>query len=324
MSAILVLVDHLNGEVSDISFEMMGAARNIAGPLGVPVVAAVLGRDAGTVAAKCGAADMVLAVEAASLDVPTIETTGAVLKQLMELKQAAIVMIGGSNLAWGLGAKLAALTGLPYVNFCKGLRVENDAVLVTSQLYGGKILTDVALPQNGGIICVSPGSFPPDEGRSGCAAMIETVAVQVPSSQVQFSRFIEPEIGDVDITKQDILVSVGRGIQSEENIAFAQELADVLGGAVSGSRPVIDLGWLPLSRQVGKSGMTVKPKLYLALGISGAPEHQEGMGGSQLVIAVNTDPKAPVFDTADYGTTLDLLDLLPALNDALAGRKAAK
>jgi electron transfer flavoprotein alpha subunit len=324
MSAILVLVDHLEGEVSDLSYEMIGAARNIAGPLRAPVVAAVLGHDAGTVAAKCGGADVVLTVESASLDVPTIETTGTVLKQVMEQRQATIALIGGSNLAWGIGAKLAALTGMPYVNFCKGLKVESDAVLVTSQLYGGKILTDVALPQNRGIICVSPGSFPLEADKSACAPKIEAVAVRVPSPQVIFSKFIEPEVGDVDITKQDILVSVGRGIQSEENIAFAQELADVMGGAVSGSRPVVDLGWLPLSRQVGKSGMTVKPKLYLALGISGAPEHQEGIGGSQLVIAVNTDPKAPIFDTADYGTTLDLIDLLPALKDALVGRKAAK
>jgi electron transfer flavoprotein alpha subunit len=142
MSAILVLVDHLEGEVSDLSYEMIGAARNIAGPLRAPVVAAVLGHDAGTVAAKCGGADVVLTVESASLDVPTIETTGTVLKQVMEQRQATIALIGGSNLAWGIGAKLAALTGMPYVNFCKGLKVESDAVLVTSQLYGGKILTE--------------------------------------------------------------------------------------------------------------------------------------------------------------------------------------
>ena len=130
-----------------------------------------------------------------------------------------------------------------------------------------------------------------------------------------------PEAGDIDITQQDILVAVGRGIQQQDNVELAEELAQALGGAVCASRPVVDQGWLPATRQVGKSGMTVKPKLYLALGISGAPEHQEGMKGADLIVAVNTDAKAPIFDFAHFGAEVDALDLLPALVAEISSRK---
>jgi electron transfer flavoprotein alpha subunit len=126
----------------------------------------------------------------------------------------------------------------------------------------------------------------------------------------------------VDVTQQDVLVSVGRGIQTQDNISLAEELAAALGGAVSASRPVIDQGWLPLTRQVGKSGATVKPKLYLAAGISGAPEHVEGMKGAALIVAVNTDPQAPIFSIAHYGYAGDVLEFLPALTAAVKARKS--
>ena len=127
----------------------------------------------------------------------------------------------------------------------------------------------------------------------------------------------EPQGGDVDITTADMLVSVGRGIESQDNLELLQELGDVLGVPLSASRPVVDAGWLPKTRQVGKSGLKVKPKAYLAFGISGAPEHLEGMRGADLIIACNTDPAAPIFDVAHYGTTVDLFDLVPALTEKL-------
>jgi electron transfer flavoprotein alpha subunit len=150
---------------------------------------------------------------------------------------------------------------------------------------------------------------------------VETVALDVPAPTVKFCEFIEPEAGDVDITKQDILVSVGRGIQGEDNLELAEELAEVLGGAVCASRPVVDQGWLPMTRQVGKSGMIVKPRLYLALGISGAPEHVEGMQGAKTIIAVNTDEQSPIFNVAQYGVCADLFDIAPALVDAIKERQ---
>jgi electron transfer flavoprotein alpha subunit len=134
-------------------------------------------------------------------------------------------------------------------------------------------------------------------------------------------QYVEPEAGDVDIAKEAILVSVGRGIQTKDNLGLANDLARAFGGQVCASRPVVDQGWLPTSRLVGKSGKHVKPKIYLALGISGAPEHVEGMGESDTIIAVNTDPNAPIFNVAKYGTTLDLLELVPALTARLSKEK---
>jgi electron transfer flavoprotein alpha subunit len=138
---------------------------------------------------------------------------------------------------------------------------------------------------------------------------------------VRFTRYLEPEAGDVDITQQNVLVAVGRGIQTKDNLELAEELAATLGGAVCGSRPVIDQGWLSLSRQVGKSGMQVKPKLYFMLGISGAPEHVEGMKDAQLIVAVNTDAAAPIFNVAHYGIVGDALEIAPALTEAVKARK---
>ena len=140
---------------------------------------------------------------------------------------------------------------------------------------------------------------------------------------MRLKRYVEPEPGDVDLAKQDVLVAVGRGIQSKDNIALAEELARSLGGAVAGSRPVIDQGWLPLSRQVGKSGLSVKPKLYVALGISGAPEHVEGMKDAGLIVAVNSDPQAPIFNVANYGIVGDALEAIPLLTAAIEAKKAA-
>jgi len=142
-------------------------------------------------------------------------------------------------------------------------------------------------------------------------------------TRITFKQYIEPEMGDVDITKETVLIAVGRGIQNQDNLPLVEELARALHGAVCGSRPVIDQGWLPTTRLVGKSGKTVKPMVYLALGISGAPEHVEGMADSEVIIAINTDPTAPIFEVAKYGATVDLFDLIPALIEQLKLAKSA-
>ena len=245
----------------------------------------------------------------------------SVLAELIKQKQPALVLIGGTNVSAGVGAMLSLRTGLPHINFAKDIRLENGTIIVTSQLFGGKILTEAEVPAGGAIVSIVPGAFPADAGKSTRSPEIEMVKIPAEASKVAFKQFIEPEAGDVDITKQDVLVCVGRGVENDSNIEPAEELAKLLGGAVCGSRPVIDQGWLPLSRQVGKSGMIVKPKLYLALGISGAPEHVEGMKDSELIIAINSDPKAPIFDIAHYGAVADMQELIPALNDAIAKRK---
>ncbi|MEM4414258.1 MAG: electron transfer flavoprotein subunit alpha/FixB family protein, partial [Candidatus Caldarchaeum sp.] len=141
--------------------------------------------------------------------------------------------------------------------------------------------------------------------------------------RTRFQRLIEPEAGDIDITKEEILVAVGRGIQGQENLPIAEELAQALGGALCASRPIVDQGWLPPTRLVGRSGMMVQPKLYLALGISGAPEHIEGMKDAHVIVAINTDPSAPIFEVADYGIVGDLFEIVPKLTEELKKTKGA-
>ncbi len=167
------------------------------------------------------------------------------------------------------------------------------------------------------MITVIPGGYKPEDGQSEGAPEITPFDFSLGDLKVTLKGYVEPEITDVDITKQEVLISIGRGIQTEDNIELAEDLAELLGGAVCASRPVVDQGWLPISRMVGKSGNLVKPKLYLALGISGAPEHVEGMAGAETIIAVNIDPNAPIFDIAKYGAEVDLFDLIDYLIEAV-------
>jgi electron transfer flavoprotein alpha subunit len=172
------------------------------------------------------------------------------------------------------------------------------------------------------VLGVLQGARSPEAGRSGAAPAVEEVPVDLAvDPRLRLIEYQEPEAGDVDITQQDVLVAVGRGIGNEANLEAAEDLARALGGAVCGSRPVIDQGWLSLVRQVGKSGVTVTPRLYVAAGISGAPEHVEGMKDSEMIIAVNTDPGAPIFSVAHYGIVDDATDVLEALADAVRKRK---
>jgi electron transfer flavoprotein alpha subunit len=318
---ILVVAEQLRGAVTDITFEMLGAGRTLAAALGAPLHVALLGAEAAPLAAQLGAADKVLVVDNPHLDLAPAGTVAAAVKALLDRTPAGMVLLGCTNVSLGIGSILAATAGLPQVNFCRAARVEGGTVVFTSQLFGGKILSDVKLPGGRGVVSLYPGAFPAEAGKSDKTAPVEKVDLPVAASEVIFKRYLEPETGDVDITKQDVLVGVGRGIQTQDNVELAEELAQVLGGATCASRPVIDQGWLPLSRQVGKSGMNVKPRVYLAFGISGAPEHWEGIQNSRCIIAVNTDPKAPIFDGAHYGVVGDALEVLPALTEKIKARK---
>jgi electron transfer flavoprotein alpha subunit len=323
-NGILILAERQRDDLADITFELLGAGRALADTLKVPMRVALLGGEAEPLASRLGLADEVLLVPHPQLSVPAPETVAAALKALMEERPADLVLLGVTNASLGVGSFLSLRTGLPYISYCRGIRVEDGALVLTSQLFGGKIFSDVRFPDGRGVAGVYSGSYPADAGRSDRTPTVTKLDLQVTAPAVTFERFIEPPAGDVDITKQAILVSVGRGIQTRDNIEMAEQLAQALGGAVSGSRPVIDQGWLPLTRQVGKSGVSVKPRLYLALGISGAPEHQEGMKDAPLIVAVNTDPSAPIFDVAHYGTTTDLFDLFGPLMAAIEQRKAAR
>jgi len=318
---ILVLAETKQDAVAEISLELLAAARGLAAATGGQVLAAVLSASGESVAAALEAADRILLVNDPLLADYAPEPYVAVLEKLVEQETPRAVLLGSTTIGLDVGPLLGARLGAPVVDACQKVAAEGDALKVTSSICGGKVLADSTVSAAPAILLMLPGAYRPSEEKGQAQVQSSGSPVALEPGAVSFQEMILPETGDVDITQQDILVAVGRGIQQEDNMEVAEELAKALGGELAASRPIVDQGWLPTTRQVGKSGMIVKPKLYLTLGISGAPEHQEGMAGSELVIAVNTDPNAPIFDVAQYGTTVDLLDLAPALTEAIQAKK---
>jgi electron transfer flavoprotein alpha subunit len=240
-----------------------------------------------------------------------------VIAALLAERSPRLALIASTAIGMDLAAWLAAKSGRPCIAYANRLEADGGGLVAGCQIYGGKVAAEVAPTAAGAVVAVVAGAFPAAAGRGSTAPEQIAAPVALDDLRVSFSRLIRPEAGDIDITSYARLVSVGRGIGGKENIELAQELADALGAALAGSRPITDAGWLPKTRQVGKSGLAVKPKLYLMLGISGAPEHLEGMKGAELIIAVNTDAGAPIFDVAHYGSTCDLFDVVEAMLEEL-------
>ena len=319
-----VVAENWRGKISDVTFELLALGRELADGLGVPLEAVVLCHQGKELTRDLGAADTVLFLDHPSLAEPTAESYGAALAKLIQARKPQSVLVPLSNVSWDWVGVLPAMLGAPYLNFCMDVRVADGKIEARCLLYGGKMEARVA-PGSPAILGILPGTRLGANGRMQKQTSVEEVKVEFGEMpQVTFKQYIEPEQGGVDITQQPVLVSVGRGIGNQANLAIAEELAAALGGAVSGSRPVIDQNWLPQSRQVGKSGATVKPRLYLALGISGAPEHVEGMRNSELIVAINTDPQAPIFNVAHYGAVQDLLELVPVLTEEVKKRQATR
>lgn len=320
--AVWVVAEQWRGSLSEVTFELLALGRQLADGLGEPLEAVLLGSGAEGLAGSLGTADRVLYVDSPSLAEPTGELDSLALAALATDRGPGFVLVPITNVSWDLLGLLPARLKAPLVNFCAEVTVVDGRVEARSLLFAGKMEVR-AVPEGARmVIAVLPGSRQADDGRSSRHPDVERVAVELPPHpRVRLMGYEEPAAGDIDITQQEVLVSVGRGLQGEANLDLAEELAELLGGAVSGSRPAIDLGWLPMTRQVGKSGMQVKPKLYIALGISGAPEHVEGMKDSGLIIAINSDAEAPIFNVAHFGVSEDLLDVVPALIDQLKARK---
>lgn len=310
---IFVIVEHLLGQVTDISYIMLAAARELAQGSGGEVVAVLLGHNAQDLANTL-AADRVLYGDDPALAEFTADAYQDALSGLLSAEEPRAVLFGSTTIGTDVAGVLAARLSLPMVSSC--IKISADGKIV-SQICGGKIMAETDLGDTTTVITVIPGGYKPEGGQSDGPPELTPFEVSLGEPKVTLRAYIEPEITDVDITKEEVLISVGRGVQTEDNIELAEELAELLGGAVCASRPIVDQGWLPISRMVGKSGNHVKPKLYLALGISGAPEHAEGMTDAETIIAVNIDPNAPIFDVAKYGIEVDLFDLIDCLIEAI-------
>lgn len=314
---ILVCTETRAGALDGVSLEMLAAARTIAAE-GDTVTALVVGSTADTAARHLGSADTVVAAVHASLAVPTAEVYARIARAVVGRLAPDLVILAYTATGLDIGPDLAVRTGLPLVAYVVGLEREGGRLSALSQIYGGKVLATTIV---GGpaILMVNPGAF-----SEMAASPIDpsSIAIEDPvpllgGLGIELLSEDLPNLADVDLASAERIVCVGRGIGDEAGIELARTLAGLLGAEIAGSRPVVDNGWLPKLRQVGKSGRKVKPKLYLALGVSGAPEHLEGMARSDLIIAVNTDPKAPIFAAAHYGATCDLFDLVEALTERL-------
>jgi electron transfer flavoprotein alpha subunit len=315
---VFILVEHLRGQVAEITQNLLAAGRDWTARNGGRVVAVLLGNGAESLVAGLDA-DLILSVDHPALADFTSEAYSITLECLIKENQPRAVFFGntsiGSDIAGGLSVKLT----LPLVSSVKQF---NPAGLLVSQICGGKIFAETAPPASTFLATWIPGGYRLEDTPTALAPeMMRVAAPPLDDLRVTLKGYLEQEAADVDISRESVLVAVGRGIQTQDNLELAEELAGLLGGVVSASRPIVDQGWLPISRMVGKSGQHVKPKVYLALGISGAPEHLEGIGSPEAIIAVNSDPQAPIFNVARYGIEMDMFDLFDPLIEHLEEAK---
>jgi electron transfer flavoprotein alpha subunit len=317
MARIFAYIVHKSGVVDDSAFELAAAARRIDPTAALTAILTGSGPDLDAACATLGASyQEIWKIANQALAYPNAELVRKTL--LKVLPSDSIVLVAhehfGIDLAPGLSIKLNAAFVSDVVDISG---VAGTALKVVRQEFGGQVSTHVVCNiSTGAVVTIRPGAFKAVEGPAVNGSVIDKSSeVGTLTAGRRYLETIVAEAGDVDITKHNVLVSIGRGIQEKDNVAIALELAEALGAAVSCSRPVVDAKWMEKSRQVGSSGKTVKPKVYLACGISGAFQHLAGIKGSPFLIAINKNPKAPIFQVADVGIVDDILEFLPELTN---------
>ncbi|MDH5019076.1 electron transfer flavoprotein subunit alpha/FixB family protein [Halobacterium rubrum] len=315
---VLAVADHRRGALRDVSFELLTAGRELADAAGTDLHAAVVSGDTESFADDLNreGVDHVHAVEHGEefnhdVYVQAVEA-------LAEDLDAEFVLVPNSVNGLDYAPAVATRTGRTYVSDAIDL-AHNDTLEVTREMYGSKVETTVEVADGPYVVSIRGAEWPAAEGVGD--AEVSTFDVDVDEDAVgsTVNGFEEVGGGDVDIADANFLVSIGRGIEEEENLELIEALAETTGATLSSSRPIVDNGWLPKNRQVGQSGKQVTPDVYLAIGISGAVQHVAGMKGADTIIAINTDPNAPIYDIADYGIVGDLFDVVPALIEEFGG-----
>jgi len=290
---------------------LLAFARPLADHAGGALVALVASAESPP-ADGLAAADIVLEVTHPALSPYLPEAHQAVLHAVITTRAPELVLLENTTSGIDLAGAAAAAADLPFVGYCLDVTHKDGEVESTSALYGGQVLATVSTPLPA-VLTINTAALPNEPPAAGRAERIPFAAPgELERLRTAFVEAVSPD-GGVDIAKADRLVCVGRGIGGPENIESAMELASALDAELAASRPVVDSGWVPKARQVGKSGLTVEPKVYLALGVSGAPEHIEGMQRAELIIAVNKDPGAAIFNVAHYGAVADLFDVAEEL-----------
>jgi electron transfer flavoprotein alpha subunit len=321
MAQMFAYIAHKGAVIDDTAAELAVAAGKIQAGASVTAIVTGSGGDLDTVsqqAAKSYA--QVWKFDHADLAYPNAEILRKLLVQV--LPADGILLIAHDTLGMDLGPGLSVKLDSAYVADIVGIDGTDGGTLkLVRQEYAGMAHTHVACDiSTGAVLSLRPGSFQPQGEASGAGTVTDKSGeVGDLTAKRRYLETVAAEVGDVDITKADVLVSVGRGIEDQENIEIAQELADAMGAVVSCSRPIVDAKWLEKSRQVGTSGQTVKPKVYMAMGISGSFQHLGGIKGSPFIVAVNKNPKAPIFQVADVGIVEDILEFMPELTEKIQG-----
>ena len=328
MTEIFVLAEHRQGQIRDITFEALTKAREFAEKTNADLNAILLGKDVKEHAKTLSEyARKVIVVEDDKLNNFNSEAYQKVLSNLIKERKPLLTLIGHTAYGIELAPRLAAALNLPLATDCIDLGFENETLVVTRQMFGGKVnVKAVARKSESYIITIRQAAFtaqkPTPVWSGQIIEVLSPLTEEIPTKR--FIQYILPPPGGVDITAAEILVGIGRGIKDQSNMPMMEELAKTLGAVLACSRPIVDKGWLPNDRQVGASGKTVKPKLYIAVGVSGAFQHVLGMKNSDLIIAINKDPKAPVFGFADYGVVDDLFKIVPPLKNKIDELKRQK
>ncbi|AXR76276.1 electron transfer flavoprotein subunit alpha/FixB family protein [Natrarchaeobaculum sulfurireducens] len=314
MTDVLAITDHRRGELRDISYEIITAGRELADETGGDLHLAVISGTVDEFAEKLDR-DGVDAIH--TVDYGEEFNHGVYSQAVTQLyDELAPQYVLAPNSVNGLdyAPAVANELDLPIVTDAVGLETDGDTLAVTREMFGGKVETTTEL-EGEAIVTIRSAEWPVAEGTGDAAIDAFDVEIDEGALGSTVTGFEEVGGGDVDISEADVLVSVGRGIEEEDNIPIIEELADALDATVSSSRPIVDNGWLPKNRQVGQSGKVVTPDVYIAIGISGAVQHVAGMKGSDTIVAINTDPNAPIMDIADYAIHDDLFDVVPALTE---------
>ncbi|MDT5159653.1 MAG: electron transfer flavoprotein alpha subunit [Acidobacteriota bacterium] len=319
-NGILVFIEHRQGAINKISFEAVAAAQQLGASLGQDVTAVVLGADSGLAQGVAGyKLSRVISAESQKLADYTPDAYTDAMEQVVRASDPQYVFFPHTYLVRDYAPKLAARFGKGLVSDCIRMKAEGDKVTFTRRLFQGKMDADVVAKGEPPVFATfQSGAYRADQAETGeSAAAVESMPVEVGEVRMQPEAPFQEVKQAVDLSKAEVIVAIGRGIKSQENIALAQKLADALGGDIAASRPICDAGWLPIDRQIGSSGQTVAPKLYVALGISGAIQHLVGMKNAGTIVAVNKDPEAPIFDIADYGIVGDLFEVIPVLTEEI-------
>jgi len=324
--SILVVVEQREGKLNRVSWETLTGAQAIAAATGWQLEAAVVGSGVGEIAAEVATKKVakVYALESEKLAAYTPDVFVSALKVFLEQKQPRLVLMPHTYQVRDFAPRLAAALGSTLISDAIGFKHEGGRLLFVRQMFQGKFAADVSFAGAGPWFATfQTGAFRADQLAAGDTAVpIEKVAAQVAEPRTRPEAPFQEAKGAVDLTQSEIIVSVGRGIKEQKNIELAQQLATALGGDLAASRPICDAGWLPMERQVGSSGQTVAPKLYFALGISGAIQHLVGMKGSRTIFAINKDSEAPIFEVADVAVVGNLFDIVPPLIEEVKKAKS--